>query len=94
MDTARNVSDPSTHPLCASFAIPGGVPGQPTHDAGTADDTPRTTLIRALADSVGRLAAAGDLAAARVASDALASLLRDGSGNAAEVVDLARHKRR
>ena len=53
------------------------------------EETPRNTLIRALAGSVARLAAAGDLGAARVASDALAALLREGSGEPAVVVDLA-----
>jgi hypothetical protein len=51
-------------------------------------------LIAHLADSVRALAAAGDLPAARVATDALAALLREAPGAPATVLDLGEERAR
>lgn len=55
--------------------------------------TPRAALVADLARHVGELAAAGDLTAARVASEALRALL-GAEGEAAVVVDLASERAR
>jgi hypothetical protein len=51
-------------------------------------------LIAHLSDSVRALAMAGDLAAARVATDALSALLRDAPGEEATVLDLGEERAR
>jgi hypothetical protein len=56
--------------------------------------SPRAALIASLADHVRALALAGDLEAARVASDALARLLTGKEGDTAPIVDLARARER
>lgn len=60
------------------------------------DRGPRTAMIAALSEAVSAAAAAGDLAAARVAHRALAELLGEpaGEGECAEVVDLRKGRGR
>jgi hypothetical protein len=56
--------------------------------------SPRARLIQALSETISAAALAGDLAAARVASDALQRLLAEPEVVAAEVVDLAKERSR
>ena len=56
--------------------------------------TPRTALVAALGDAVKAAALAGDLEAVRIAADALTRLVGLGTGDGAEVVDLAGERAR
>jgi integrase len=62
---------------------------RPPGESMGASPSPRAVFLAALAHHAGALALAGDLAAARVASRALAELLAEGGGGGAAVVDLA-----
>lgn len=70
--------------------LPGGLP--PLRESS--DPAPRARMIGELCASLAAAAGAGDLAAARVAHDALGRLLEHVDGDAAEVVDLADRRRK
>jgi len=76
-DAGPVASMPVSHPVDASLTLPAD---------------PRAALIATLARSVADLAAAGDLAAARIAHETMGKLLETAQGGAA-VVDLAERRR-
>ncbi|WP_437621795.1 hypothetical protein [Sorangium sp. So ce1151] len=69
--------------------------GHQPDDSGTNPPNPRAALVAALTDGIKVAAFAGDLEAARVASEALAQLLGgEGSTGSSTVIDLQQRRER